>query len=509
MKQITWMALSLVSLLGISLQAFSQAPEKAPCIPCEDLKKLELPEVTIHDAVSVKAGEAHGNRPAEDVPICKVIGTIGAEINFEVLLPMKWNGRFAMGGGGGFVGSVSNVIHKSVSAGFATSGTDTGHRGGSTAKWGLNNMERQLNFGHMAIHRTAVVSKSIIKHFYCAPIEYSYFLGASRGGGQAMMEAQRYPEDFDGIVAGCPAFNWTGFTGGMVNNAKALYPKNLKEPVLTKDNLKLLEKMLVDNCDGLDGVRDSILNDPRECHFDIATIPRCPNGVSGPNCFTEEQYKALKAIYGGLTVQGKKIHQGFPFGGENDRGGWSAWIVSEKNSGTYNSQHAFYGIETAKYLIFNDENWDYLSYSLDNYLKDSQYAAAYLNATSTDYSAFIKRGGKMIIWQGWADPALSALNIIQHYEDTEQANPQIRDNVRLFLLPGVLHGGGKGPDNANWLELITAWVEHKKVPDQIVVSKKTAAGTSMRRPVYPYPIKAKYDGKGDPNKETSFSPQPK
>lgn len=508
MKFYTWKLLIFAAAAWISAPAFSQAIDKVPCIPCEELKNLNLPEVTIHAAVNIKAGERYDDKPAEDVPICKVIGTIGAEINFELLLPLKWNGRYAMGGGGGFVGSVANAIHKSVSAGFASSGTDTGHKDGSNAKWGLNNMERQLNFGHMAVHRTAVVSKSIITRFYCAPIEYSYFLGASRGGGQAMMEAQRYPDDFDGIVAGCPAFNWTSFTAGVVNNTKAIYPKNLKEAVITKDNLKLLEKMLIKNCDGLDGIRDSILNDPRDCHFDIATVPRCPKGVSGPDCFTEEQYKAIKTVYDGLTVQGKKIHQGFPFGGENDKGGWNNWVVGKDGDGTYTSHHAFYGIESSKYLIFNDENWDYLKYSLDNYLKDSRYAAAYLDATSTDYSAFIKRGGKMIIWHGWADPALSALNIISHYEDTEKVNPQIRDNIRLFLLPGVLHGGGKGPDTANWLELIQSWVEQKKVPDQIVVSKKPGVGDPMSRPVYPYPKKAKYDGKGDPNKETSFSAQP-
>lgn len=508
MKFYTRKLLIFAAVAWISAPAFSQAIDKVPCIPCEELKNLNLPEVTIHAAVNIKAGERYDDKPAEDVPICKVIGTIGAEINFELLLPLKWNGRYAMGGGGGFVGSVANAIHKSVSSGFASSGTDTGHKDGSNAKWGLNNMERQLNFGHMAVHRTAVVSKNIITRFYCAPIEYSYFLGASRGGGQAMIAAQRYPDDFDGIVAGCPAFNWTAFTAGVVNNTKAIYPKNLKEAVITKDNLKLLEKMLIKNCDGLDGIRDSILNDPRDCHFDIATVPRCPNGVSGPDCFTEEQYKAIKTVYQGLTLQGKKIHHGFPFGGENDKGGWNNWVVGKEGDGTYTSHHAFYGIESSKYLIFNDENWDYLTYSMDNYLKDSRYAAAYLDATSTDYSAFIKRGGKMIIWHGWADPALSALNIINHYEETEKVNPQVRDNIRLFLLPGVLHGGGKGPDTANWLELIQSWVEQKKVPDQIVVSKKPGVGVPMSRPVYPYPKKAKYDGKGDPNKETSFTAQP-
>jgi feruloyl esterase len=184
------------------------------CIPCEQLKDLRLPDVTILEAKSLKNDTIEGEVIA--VPFCRVLGKISKEINFELLLPGQWNKRFLMSGGGGFVGSIQNGFRSAVNSGYATVGTDAGHKGsGIEADWALNNMERQINFGRLAIHLTAVVSKFIIHTYYCADPAYSYFIGCSRGGGQAMVEAQQYPEDFEGIVAGAPAFSWPAIGGNL------------------------------------------------------------------------------------------------------------------------------------------------------------------------------------------------------------------------------------------------------------------------------------------------------
>jgi hypothetical protein len=189
----------MIFIVSFSIAQVSTDTDKYPCMPCEELKNLMFPDVIVSETTQMEEPVAH----------CKVVGVIGKEINFELLLPKDWNSRFIMGGGGGFVGSVQNIARSSINDGYATAGTDTGHEGiGIKADWALNNMERQVNFRHLAVHRTAIVSKEIIRRFYCSDSEYSYFLGCSRGGGQAMMEAQRYPDDFDGIVAGAPAFNW-------------------------------------------------------------------------------------------------------------------------------------------------------------------------------------------------------------------------------------------------------------------------------------------------------------
>ena len=503
----------VILLIIFSLtSAFSQPDEDIifnNCIPCEEIMNLRLPNVIILEAskVSVDSSVTGISRKAH----CKILGRIDKEINFELLLPLEWNGRFAMGGGGGFVGSIQNMAKYSLNLGFATAGTDTGHKGnGITADWALNNMERQLNFGHAAIHKTAEVSKVLIFNYYCADPEYSYFLGCSRGGGQAMMEAQRYPEDFDGIVSMAPAFDWPAIAAEFIQNIKALYPDplNLNEPLLTKDNQKLLQEAVLEACDAVDGLKDGIITDPRDCDFDPDDLPICAGVDQVSGCFTKDQVRIIKKIYAGVTVDGRQVYPGFPLGGENRGGGWSSWIVGPEPSlrplGFPSLQFGF-GTEMFKYLIFNDPDWDYSTYDHENFWKDTEYAASYLNATSPDYSAFKNSGGKILFTHGWEDAALSALATIDHFEDILENHPDAADFTKLYLLPGVLHcAGGPGPSEVDWLTIIRDWVENGIAPDRIKSSKTMDGKVVLSRPVFPYPRKAIYDGQGDPKLESSF-----
>ena len=474
--------------------------ENKACIACEELLDLRFPEVVITEATII----------SEKTSYCKVLGTIGREINFELLLPGDWNRRFFMGGGGGFVGSIANGARWSVHDGYATSGTDTGHKGhGLKADWAYDNMERQINFGHLAIHRTALVSKAIIERYYCHDPEYSYFIGCSRGGGQAMMEAQRYPEDFDGIIVGAPAFGWPAIAAEFIQNMQAIYPDpdNL-EPVITRQNLSMLQAAVLDQCDKLDGIKDNILNDPEECDFDLSALPTCPDDVIGEECFTIGQLKAIQTVYDGISSDQGEIYPGFPPGGENEPGGWMTWITGP-NEGSmelgFPSLHFGFGTEMFKYLIFQDPEWDYSTYEFSDFFEETRYASAYLDATSTDYSEFKERKGKMIIYHGWNDPALSAYATIEHYKALGEKDPAISDYVRLFMLPGVLHcSKGPGPDKADWIGLMRDWVENGNAPDRVIISKVSDGEVMMTRPVFPYPRKAVYDGKGDPNLESSF-----
>ncbi|PHN05191.1 tannase/feruloyl esterase family alpha/beta hydrolase [Flavilitoribacter nigricans] len=493
-----------VGLLPLFLSA-QQPPENggAACISCEEIKQLRLADVRILEATEETEGSTY----------CKVLGVISKEINFELLLPKTWNGRFAMGGGGGFVGTIQNSARWSVHQGYATSGTDTGHRGsGLKADWAYHNMERQVNFGHLAIHRTAEVSKVIIHHFYCADPAYSYFFGCSRGGGQAMMEAQRYPEDFDGIVAAAPAFDWPAIGAEFIQNIRQIYPdpNQMNEPVITRENIQLLEKTVLAQCDELDGVKDNILNDPTACKLDWSAFPRCPDDQAGAGCFTKQQLRAIQTVYDGVHIEGKGIYPGFPPGCENEPLSWFRWIVGpdeELIKGLQIPSLQFgFGTEMFKYLVFQDPDWDYTAYDFTRLTEDTRYAASYLNATSTDYSAFKARGGKLIFTHGWADPALSALATIQHYEAIGKADADFMDFTRLYLLPGVLHcGGGPGPDQADWLQLVRDWVENDRAPERVTLTKKEGDRVTMSRPVFPYPRKAKYDGKGDPNVAGSYN----
>jgi len=280
---------------------------------CAQLTALKLPEVQITEAVAAAAGGA------AKVTHCRVAGVIGKEIHFSLLLPDEWNHKFMMGGGGGFVGSVQNQAIESVNFGYATVGTDTGHQGGGTeAKWALNNPERLVNFGHLAVHRTSEVSKAIVKNYYSTAARRSYFIGCSNGGRQAMMEAQRYPEDFDGIVAGAPALNFTAIGAQFIKDSQVSFPDShqLTTPLLPPETLKFVESQVLAACDSLDGVKDGVMEDPRRCKFDLATLPACAGDQAGAQCVTTPQRNALKTIYGETKNKSGVIYSGQPFGGE-------------------------------------------------------------------------------------------------------------------------------------------------------------------------------------------------
>lgn len=488
---------------------------KKSCIPCEELKKLQLPDVTILKAESkskdtIRSQEFWIPPFPVNVPFCRLQGIISKEIYFELLLPVQWNNRFLMSGNGGFAGSVQNNLLSYLNNGYAIVGTNTGHNGNSIqADWALNNMERQLNFGKLAVHRTAVVSKSIIAKFYCSSPAYSYFLGCSRGGGQAMMEAQQYPDDFNGIVAGAPAFTWPAIGAKFISGCQSNYPdpKDLKHPVINNDNLKLLQKLVFEQCDQLDGLNDQILNDPRNCRIDFSKFPLCPDNKAANGCFTKEQLNAIKNVYEPVIIDDTQVYPGFPPGLEAENGSWDMWI-----SGTSTmmqnmpSLHYMFGTEMFKYLVYNDAAWDYSKYDFKNFFKETTYASSFLDANNTDYDSFKKLNRKMIMYHGWNDPALSALATVRHYEEAMKKDINLQSYIRLFMLPGVLHcDGGTGPDKVDWVKLIQDWVEKNKAPERVVFSKIVNGKTVMTRPVFPYPKETVYNGAGDSNSEKNFS----
>jgi feruloyl esterase len=270
----------------------------------------------------------------------------------------------------------------------------------------------------------------------------------------------------------------------------------------------MLQAAVLDQCDKLDGIRDSILNDPSACDLDLSVMPICPDDVIGEKCFTPAQLKAIQTVYDGIANDQGEIYPGFPLGAENEPGAWMPWITGP-NKGSmelgFPSLQFGFGTEIFKYLIFQDPEWDYSTYDFSDFFKETRYASAYLDATSTDYSKFKERKGKMIIYHGWNDPALSAYATIEHYEALRKQDPDIGDYVRLFLLPGVLHcGSGPGPDRTDWIWLLRNWVEHGHAPERVIMSKVKDGEILMTRPVFPYPRKAIYDGQGDPHLESSF-----
>ena len=428
---------------------------------------LKLPDVRISSA----------SQEAAPVPHCKVAGVIGTETHFELLLPESWNGKFVMGGGGGFAGMVINsaLLYGALQSGYATVGNDTGHQGHPLdASWALNNLERIVSFGHQSVHRTAVSAKALASAYYGQELSRSYFTGCSRGGGQALMEAQRYPNDFDGIVAGAPANNWTLELGARNTRlSAAMYPdpSDLSVAVIDPEAQQLIGNAVLAQCDAIDGLEDGILNNPLQCEFDVSLLA-C-EGEKTDMCVSEQQVNAARTIYDDLFINGERVLPGFPVGGELSPDGWSKWVtgglqfgdVGEFQEGvaadseypepeTPNAHFAF-GNGVMKYFVFHDPEWDYATYSFDTFVADAAPAAQTLNATNPDLDDFRAHGGKLLMFTGWGDMALTAKGTIEYYESVLERNSGAANDVRLIMMPGVDHCfTGVGPHWVNYLDEI-------------------------------------------------------
>lgn len=438
-----------------------------------------------------------------------------------------------MGGGGGFVGSTGVVSNAALGLnvledGWATVGTDTGHAGHSLdASWALNNLERVVSFGHQAVHRTAVNSKPLIEAYYDKEIARSLFWGCSRGGGQALMEAQMYPEDFEGIYAGAPAYDWTREMGARWTRiANLMYPDSsqILEPVIDGEALKLIGDSVMAQCDALDGLEDGVLNDPRQCNFDVASLA-CETTTTNA-CLSPEQVEVAEAIYGDFEIGGRVI-PGTPVGAEMPGNplGWEQWYTGGyepdeeldyhegADSGEFlsprvpNATWAF-ASGVMRYFLYNDPDWSYSGYDFSDFAEKAARVAPTVNADNPDLSAFRARGGKLIIDNGWMDGSLSAYGTIDYYERVLALDPTAADDVRLFIRPGIAHcRNGPGPDGTDYLAALDRWMETGEPPEQLLAPYigPDRNPTGGGRIICAHPNVVTYDGQGDPHEPASFS----
>jgi feruloyl esterase len=486
--------------------------------PCGDLKNLTLADVTISLAAPVPAGSftvpGTQSRTVQMPAFCRVVGVIWPEVDFELWMPAQWNRKFLGVGNGGFAGTISySAMISPLQAGYATGSTDTGHKASDTT-WAVGHFERVVDFGHRAIHAMTQTDKAILRAFYGAAPAHSYFEGCSNGGRQALMEAQRYPADYDGIIAGDPGAYWTHlYTGGHLWVVRALdgdgYIPTSKVPVIANAVNKA--------CDAMDGIEDGILNDPRRCHFDPSVL-LC-KGADGSACLTTAQLDAVRKLWDGArTADGDQIQPGLLPGGEDGPGGWAQWITG---TGPATGGHAGLGLPAFKYIIFENPNWDYRSFKYDapqGFDNDvdftDQKASALLNATDPDLRPFQALGGKLIQYHGLSDPDITPLNSIHYYEQVAQvvghgSNHGIRDTsqfYRLFLVPGMQHcGGGPGPNTFSMLGALDQWVERGVAPEKIVASHLTSGKVDRTRPLCPYPQEAQWKGSGSTDQAENFA----
>ena len=496
---------------------------------CEDLLGVALPDTTIASAQTIPAGAFNPpyGAPLDKLPaFCRVAGVIkptsDSYIRFEVWLPVSgWNGKFLGVGNGGFAGSLDyNALGRVVKRGYATAATDTGHEAeAGDASWAFKHPEKIADFGYRALHETVANAKKLMQAFYNRPPQHSYFDACSDGGREALMEAQRFPEDFDGILAGAPANFWTHMLVGGAEVAKEVY----KNPAGYISSIKVpaIHAATLAACDAQDGVKDGIINDPPRCRFDPSVL-LC-QGVESRACLTAPQVASLRRFYsGGQDSHGKPIFPGYTPGAEEGPGGWSSWILGSGPGAAYGFG---YMENYFRYMVFNDPAWNPVTANIDlaERTADEKTARA-LNAVDPDLRRFQARGGKLILYHGWNDPAISPLNTINYYHSVlSTVGARTAENfVRLYMVPGMQHCvSGPGPNWFGQLGTVTAkgaehgiytaleqWVETGAAPDSIIATKygedNPSKEVQMTRPLCPYPQIAKYKGTGDTNDYTSF-----
>jgi feruloyl esterase len=517
-----WNVLAVLMLAAVSSSSVDAQT-------CEKLADLKLANTTITTTQSVAAGTfsppsglaaAYKELPA----FCRVAGVIkptsDSEIKFEVWMPSSgWNGKFHGIGNGGFAGSISHAgLAGALVRGYAAASTDTGHSGGD-ASWALGHPEKIADYGYRAVHEMTEKAKSIIGAYYGNGPKRSYFASCSNGGRQALMEAQRYPGDYDGIIAGAPANYFTGILTGFAWNLQA----TLSDPgsYIPAAKLKAIEAASLAACDRDDGVSDGVIDDPTRCRFD-PTVLLC-KAAETDACLTEKQVAALKKVYEGpRNSKSEQIIPGFVPGGETGQGGWAGWITGAAPT---RALQFFFATQAFANMVHNNPSWDFKSFSLekDGPLADTKVGRD-LNATSPDLKAFKTRGGKLILYHGWSDAALPPVNTINYYQNVvgKLGQREAASFIRLFMVPGMQHcGGGPGPSsfgafvnsaqsdpNNDMTMALERWVEEGIAPDQIIAAKRQGADAKSpvlrTRPLCPYPQVARYKGSGSTDDAANF-----
>jgi len=488
--------------------------------PCESLAKLALPNTTITLTASVPAGSfqvpgGRGGAATANVPaFCRVAATISPDIRFELWMPTNWNRKFLAVGNGGLAGTIRyDAMLDPLRRGYATSNTDTGHAADSDGHWAQGHMQRVFDYAFRAVHEMTQADKAIIKAFYGASPERSYFSGCSRGGQEALTEAQRFPDDFDGIIAGDPANNLTGlFIGGHLWITQLMQGDGYIPAAKTQ----IVGDAVYNACDALDGIKDGVINDPRRCHFDPSVL-LCKAGDAS-DCLTAAQVDSVRKIYeGARTADGGQIFPGILPGGEAGPGGWQTWITgTDRGRGS----HTTLGMPFLRYIAFEDPNWDTRSFRWerkDGFDSDVDFIEKKLGPIfdnmNPDLTAFRAHGGKLIQYHGWADPDISPLNSVNYYEsvihfDGRGARRGLADTqgfFRLFMVPGMYHcNGGPGPNTFDAVRALEDWVERGAPPDRIVASHSTNGTVDRTRPLCPYPQEAQWKGSGSMDQAENF-----
>lgn len=533
LKRRSIFALTLCALLNMN-QSTSLAEEKtAPNVAyteggakeCEALTGNRIGAGTVENAEWVERGTPllglwqrvvlrvalKGTSPGIEVPrdFCRVTAKVrpvpGSEITVGVWMPQPWNGKLLGTGGGGFNGGLeiaAFTLKNPVGDGYTGLATDAGHGTTESAKFAYESAEKLKDYGYRANHLGAEFAKALIASYYGKPVQRAYFHGCSNGGRDALMLARRFPEDYDGIIAGAPAADFTNLMSRFIWNQQAV----VAAPELG-NKLKLVGDTAMVQCDALDGVKDGLLENPLNCPFDPAEL-QCKYR-DGPDCLNTAEVTALRKIYSGPRLSdGTQIYPGQPVGGEGVEDNWT---------GLFDTSEETLGSEGLRWMVHRDPKWrvDRFDLARDSALAKERIGSI-VNANDPDLSAFLGRDGKLMLYHGWNDVAIPATATLDYYAALrETLGPQMDDHVRLFMIPGMMHcGGGPGATDFDALGELDRWVESGKPPDRIIATEYDPPSRILvlpgskkvgTRPLCPWPEVAHYTGSGSTNDAANFS----
>ena len=511
-----FLAVTMVAGMGLTIEpTYAQNAAESQCAGLARADFSSVLDAPTHVNVTNAVAAANG------VPAyCQVKGYVSPTVEFELRLPLEdWNGKFVKRGCGGYCGGVFiGACNNHLKDGYACIASDMGHRSTALdAKWAYNAIQTEIDFGYRATHVVTVAGKAITESFYGDAPERSYFMGCSTGGRQGLVEAQRFPYDFDGIVAGAPVINETG-AGMQLNWTVAATRDGDGNQILPARKLQMIHDAVIAKCDMNDGLEDGLIGDARDCNFEPREL-QCL-GQDRDNCLTADQIGVVNKIY-----EGPKNSDGMDlYTGGAQRGSelnWYGNYISE--DGSVSTYEQFMG-DMFRYMGFMPDpgpSWQNADFDYDRDYKRLGMMESLYTGSNPDLRKYKEHGGKILVYQGWRDQSVVPLNVIDYYETvtkTMGGQQATEDFFRLFMIPGMNHcSGGAGAYAINYLDYMEDWIENGNAPDVLIGVHPNrpvdAAGTDLplegdavefSRPTYPYPAKVRYAGEGDPNDASSF-----
>ena len=475
---------------------------------CADLAKMTTPTAAITSAVVApgafkpSAGPAAAQAAYARLPeFCRVTATLrpttDSDIKIEVWLPTSlWNGKFQAVGNGGWAGTIPYAaMAAALAGGYVTAGTDTGHAGG-TAAFAIGHPEKVVDLGYRSVHEMTAQAKALIAGFYGRAPQFSIWNGCSQGGRQGITAAVRYPNDFDGVIAGAPAVNWMNLHAGRMAANRAANRSDAA--TIPPEKYAIVHAGALAACDGNDGVKDGLIENPLACRFDPKVL-QCQGGDAA-NCLTPVQVESAKALYAPVVDPrtGQEVLPGLAPGSE------LAWATAASARPVSTALDAF------KYIVFEDPNWDPATFNaatdIDRTLRADRNDV--LNSSSTELKAFFDRGGKLLMYHGWADTQVTPLNSINYLRKVASrlGSKTVGRSIQLYMVPGMNHcSGGAGTDVFNKVAALEQWMATGTAPDRIEAAHLTAGAVDRTRPLCPLGRVARWNGSGSSDDGANFS----